>query len=72
MIRFDSNKLYNALDKKHLERGITWKQLSNEIGVSESTIKRTKLGGRMEVDGMLAMVCWLGVPAETFTKNTLR
>ncbi len=72
MIRFDANKLYAALDKKRLERGITWKQLANEICVSEATIKRTKLGGRMEVDGMLAMVCWLGVPVETFTKNTLR
>lgn len=69
MIRFDSHK---SLDKRRLERGITWKQLSNEIGVSESTIKRIKLGGRMEVDGMLAMVCWLGVPVETFTKHSLK
>jgi hypothetical protein len=31
---------------------------------------RTRTGGRMEVDGILAMVAWLGVPVETFVRET--
>ena len=37
-----------------------------EIGVSSSTLTRTKRGGRMEVDGMLAMVRWGGPTVESF------
>ena len=71
MIRFDSQALYQALNARREERGISWKQLADEIGVAETTVKRTRLGGRMEVDGMLAMVNWLGVPVETFTRETV-
>ena len=68
-IRFDAQALYQALDARRVERGLTWKQVAAEIGVAEGTIKRTREGGRMEVDGMLAMVNWLGVPVETFCRN---
>ncbi len=70
MKRFDANALYQALDKQRLSRGMTWTDISKEIGVSASTITRTKLGGRMEVDGMIQMVNWLGVPVETFLRET--
>ncbi len=48
---------------------MTWADVSKEIGVSTSTITGTKRGGRMEVDGMLAMVHWLDVPVETFVRE---
>lgn len=38
-----------------------------ETGVSASTLTHTRRGGRMEVDGMLAMVRWLGRTVESFT-----
>jgi len=37
-----------------------------------ATIQRAKAGGRMELDGMLAMVHWLGVKVETFVRETGR
>ncbi len=40
-----------------------------QTGVSVSTLTRTQQGGRMEVDGMLAMVGWLGVPVENFVRD---
>ncbi|HET9742598.1 MAG TPA: hypothetical protein VFQ00_07605 [Terriglobales bacterium] len=46
---------------------MTWSQVAAEVGVSVSTITRTSRGGRMEVDGMLAMVRWLGRTVESFT-----
>ena len=36
-----------------------WTQVAAEVGVSASTLTRTRAGGRMEVDGMLAVVSWL-------------
>ena len=69
MVRFDSKALYEALDAQRQKRGLTWKQVALEIGVAETTIKRTRQGGRMEVDGMLAIVAWLKVPVETFTRT---
>ena len=70
MRRFDPQALYAALDAERATRGVTWKQIALETGVSSSTITRTKQGGRMEVDGVLALVGWLGVPVETFTRET--
>ena len=70
MKRFDSKALYRALDKQRVDRGMSWSEISEEIGVSASTMRRTKLGGRMEVDGMIAMVDWLGVQVETFVRET--
>ncbi len=69
MIRFDAKALYHALDAQRRSRGMSWQQLADEIGVSASTIRRTRQGGRMEVDGMLAMVGWLGAPVEKFTRE---
>ena len=69
IVRFDSKALYQAMDAQRVRKAMTWKQVALEIGVSEATITRTKNGGRMEVDGMLSMVHWLGVPVETFVKK---
>ena len=70
MLRFDSFELFKALDKKRQQLNMTWKQVADEIGVSPSTIQKTRQGGRMEVDGMLRMVNWLNVPVESFVKHT--
>jgi transcriptional regulator with XRE-family HTH domain len=72
MLRFDSQALYAALDAKRTSLGMTWAQVASEIGLSAATIARTRTGGRMEVDGMLAMVGWLKVPVETFVRDSPR
>lgn len=72
MKRFDARALHQALDEQRKRRGLSWAELSNEIGVSASTLRRTKDGGRMEVDGMIAMVYWLGEKVETFVRETPR
>jgi len=69
MRRFDSRALYEALDHERTSRGLSWPEVAAAIGVSADTIRRTRAGGRMEVDGMLAMVAWLGVPIETFVRE---
>jgi len=70
--RFDARALYAALDEQRRARGLSWREVATEVGVSASTLTRTKLGGRMEVDGMLAMVRWLGCSVERFTHGETR
>jgi transcriptional regulator with XRE-family HTH domain len=70
MKRFNSKALYDALNNERLARELTWREVADQIGVSVTTITRIKSGGRMEVDGMLAMVGWLGVPVETFVSDS--
>ena len=72
MRRFDSKALYAALDSLRSERGLSWREVAIEIGVSTATITRTRNGGRLEVDGMLAMVGWLGLPVEHFVREFSR
>ena len=66
MRRFDAKALHSAIDQQRKHRKMSWAELAKEIGVSASTLQRTKEGGRLEVDGMLAMVCWLNEKVETF------
>lgn len=72
VLRFDSKALYVALDAQRVQRGMTWTQVAAVTGVSAATLTRTRAGGRLEVDGMLAMVRWLGVPVETFVRESKR
>jgi transcriptional regulator with XRE-family HTH domain len=72
MLRFDTRALYAALDAQRIARGLTWAEVAREIGVAASTLAGTRKGGRLEVDGALAMVCWLGRSIESFTHETSR
>jgi transcriptional regulator with XRE-family HTH domain len=60
------------MDAQRVQRGMTWTDVAAVTGVSAATLTRTRAGGRLEVDGMLAMVRWLGVPVETFVRESQR
>jgi DNA-binding phage protein len=68
MRRFDAMALYHALDARRAARDLTWTQVAAETGVSTTTLRRTQQGGRLEVDGVLAMVGWLDQPVEAFVR----
>jgi transcriptional regulator with XRE-family HTH domain len=70
--RFDARALYAALESQRRARGMTWRQVASDVGVSASTLTHTKYGGRLEVDGTLAMVRWLGRTVESFTRGSTR
>jgi transcriptional regulator with XRE-family HTH domain len=69
MRRFDAKALFRALDAQRAARSMSWAQLAEETGVSVSTLRGTERGGRLEVDGMLAMVAWLGQPVDVFVRD---
>ncbi|MER5494874.1 helix-turn-helix domain-containing protein [Streptomyces sp. NPDC002490] len=58
--------LYAALDAARTTRGLSWRQLAGEVGVSPSTMTRLANGHRPDVDAFAALVQWLSLPAENF------
>ena len=72
MRRFDARALYDAMETQRAALWMSGGEVAVGIGVSEATIRRTRSGGRMEVDGMLAMVGRLGVPVERFVRRSGR
>jgi hypothetical protein len=66
--RFDAAALFAALDAERQRRGLSWGDLEAEIGVAATTMKRMRLGGRLELDGVMFILQWLDAPAEEFLR----
>ena len=58
--------LYLTLDAVRKERGLSWRSLAKEIGVSPSLLSRLGGGLKPDADGFATIVAWLKVPAEQF------
>jgi len=66
-MKFDPQALFDAVEAQRRERGMTWSELSTELGVSASTIKSmTKRQWGIELDGVTAMARWVGRTVESF------
>jgi transcriptional regulator with XRE-family HTH domain len=63
---FDNEGFFAALDSAREARGLTWKQLASEAGISASTLSRIGQGRRPDVDSLAALLTWAGLPAEDF------
>lgn len=63
---FDNEKFYAALDSERTSRGLTWKQVAEESGVSASTLTRMAQGKRPDVDGLAALLAWGRLQADSF------
>ncbi|MBB3049438.1 transcriptional regulator with XRE-family HTH domain [Prauserella isguenensis] len=64
--RMDLRRLHDALDAQRRARDLSWRQLAEEAGVSPSLLSRMGNGQRPDLDGFIALVQWLGTPAEEF------
>jgi transcriptional regulator with XRE-family HTH domain len=66
-LKFDAQALYDAVDAQRRERGMTWAELSRELRISTSTIKRmtTRKWG-IELDGVIGLTRWVGRTVESF------
>jgi transcriptional regulator with XRE-family HTH domain len=67
--KIDVSKLYGALDAERNARGISWRQLAAEIGVSPSLLSRLSNDQRPDVDAFMTLVQWLGVSADEFMED---
>ncbi len=62
----DVKALHAALDAARGEKGLSWRHLAKDIGVSASTISRMANGLKPDVTAFAAMTTWLRMPAERF------
>src|SRR5579864_2607684 len=67
--RLDVAALYVTLDSEREQRRLSWRQVAHEAGVGPSTLSRMAQGNRPDVDSFVALVQWLGVPAEQFMRG---
>lgn len=66
----DVRALHAALDASRIERGLSWRQLAKDIGVSASTVSRMANGMKPDVTAFAAMTTWLRMRAEDFYVGT--
>jgi transcriptional regulator with XRE-family HTH domain len=64
---FDQAGFFSALDAVRESRGITWKQVADSAGVSQSTLSRMSQGRRPDVDSFVALLRWSSLEAEDFS-----
>jgi len=68
--RFDAVAFHTALDRTRQERGLLWKDVAQQAGVSASTLTRLAQGRRPDVDGLAALVTWANLSADDFVRRT--
>ena len=64
--RVDAAALQDALDQARAAKGLSWRQLAAEAGVTPSLLSRLRNGYKPDADGLMTLVRWLGMPAERF------
>jgi transcriptional regulator with XRE-family HTH domain len=65
---FDADAFYHVLDAERTERGLTWKDVAAQAGVSQSTLTRLGQGRRPDVDSFARLVAWGGFTADQFVQ----
>ncbi len=64
--KIDAIGLQDALDQARIARGLSWRQLAAECGVTPSLLSRLRNGYKPDAEGFMTLVRWLRMPAETF------
>lgn len=58
--RLDTAALHQALDVVRRYRGLTWRDIAAETGLSPSTLTRLVGGHGPDADGLVTLLAWLG------------
>jgi len=68
VLRFDTRKLYEALDAERKTRGLTWPQVAADTGVPASHMRGLSNGGRTGFPGVMRLTRWLRRTASDFVR----
>ncbi|MGH9780408.1 MAG: hypothetical protein ACRD33_01195 [Candidatus Acidiferrales bacterium] len=68
VLRFDTKRIFAALDLQRRERKMTWMQVATEAGVGVSSLRHLSQGGRTAFPQVMRILRWLGRPAARFTR----
>lgn len=58
---FDGDAFYAALDRTVRAKGANWKMVSQDTGVSQTTLTRMGQGRRPDAASMAALSAWAGI-----------
>jgi len=68
VLRWDAKGLHAAVNVHRQARGISWKDVAQEVGgVTPGKLAHLAKGGRVGFPGVMRIVRWLGQPAVLFT-----
>lgn len=66
----DIDAFYGALESKKAESGVSWRGLATELELADHTVfTRLSRGQVPDVDTLLSLSAWLGVPLETYSRG---
>ena len=69
VLRFDTKKIYAALDDRRAQRKMTWAQVAKEVGVGASTLTHLRKGSRTYFPHVMRIMSWLETPAAAFVRT---
>jgi transcriptional regulator with XRE-family HTH domain len=69
---FDATRFFSDLDAVRQGRGLTWRSVAHEAGVSASTLTRMGQGRRPDVDSYAALLAWAGLRGEDYLRDLQR
>jgi transcriptional regulator with XRE-family HTH domain len=60
----DVPELYRRLDVRRRERGLTWRQIAEQLDVSPSMFSRLADGNRPDADALVSLLVWLDLDTD--------
>lgn len=68
-MEFNASAFYDALSTTVGLRGVTWKQVGAETGVSTSTLSRMAIGRKPDAASLTALSAWAGLNPTDFVSG---
>ena len=62
--QLDVSEFRRRLDLRRQERGLTWRQLAEQVDVSPSTFSRLADGNRPDADALITLLVWLDLDTD--------
>ena len=62
--QLDVPEFRRRLDARRQERGLTWRQLAEQVDVSPSTFSRLADGKRPDADALITLLVWLDLDTD--------
>ena len=66
--KIDFDSFYKTLKSTVVARGVSWKMVSEQTGVSQSTLSRMSKGRQPDASSFTALSAWLGINPVEFSR----
>ena len=66
---FDTTAFQAAMDSTRAARGLNWKEVSQQSGITRSTLSRMAQGKNPDVNGLAMLLAWSGLDCQAFIRK---